>query len=148
MTNSTLPDGPDHEALIELIHGRWPDAVVATVDGATFFSVDESNWPNFATVVWTDAFDVGNPSDLARTGVYRLNIGLARDSYQRVVGSVREPDFRAMDQLMPHPVYAKQHWVAILNPSHDRLRETVMGLVAEAHDRLVAVRHRQAATRR
>ena len=68
----------DREALIDLIATHWPDASVARTEGAVFFSLDASNWPNFATIVWTDAFDMGNPSDLARGGVYRLNIGSGR----------------------------------------------------------------------
>jgi len=143
MTNSRLPNGPDRAALIELIRATWPDAVIASTAGATFFSLDERNWPNFATVVWTDAFDMGNPSDLARDGVYRLNIGLGKTSFQRLAGSMHDPDYAALDTLMPHPVYAKQHWVAILNPAHDTLQQTVMPLLTEAHDRLAAVRQRQ-----
>lgn len=45
----------DREALIDLIATHWPDASVARTEGAVFFSLDASNWPNFATIVWTDA---------------------------------------------------------------------------------------------
>ena len=147
MTNSHLPDGPDREAVTALIHSTWPQCVMAETDGAVFFSLDESNWPNFATIVWTDAFDMGNPSDLARPGVYRLNIGLGKASFERLVGTVVDPDFAALDRLMPHPVYARQHWVAILNPSRATLAETMLPLLTEAHDRLASVRERQAAAR-
>jgi hypothetical protein len=34
------------------------------------FSLDESHWPNYATLVWTDAFDMGEPSKLWRPGVF------------------------------------------------------------------------------
>jgi hypothetical protein len=91
---------------------------------------------------------MGNPSDLARPGVYRLNIGLGKESFQRLVGSMQDPDYRALDRLMPHPVYARQHWVAILNPSRAMLDATVMPLLTEAHDRLAALRERQAAARK
>ena len=138
----------DRAALIDLIATHWPNASVARTDGAVFFSLDASNWPNFATIVWTDAFDMGNPSDLARPGVYRLNIGLGKESFQRLVGSMQDPDYRALDRLMPHPVYARQHWVAILNPSRAMLDATVMPLLTEAHDRLAALRERQAAARK
>jgi hypothetical protein len=144
MTNSHLPDGPDREASIALIASTWPHAVAAGTDGAVFFSLDSSNWPNFATIVWTDAFDMGNPSDLARPGVYRLNIGLGRATYAKLVGSMQEPDYRALDRVQPHPVNARQHWVAILNPSHATMRETAIPLLTEAHDRLAAVHARPA----
>ena len=31
--------------------------IVATIESAAFFSLDEKHWPNFATVVWTDEHD-------------------------------------------------------------------------------------------
>jgi hypothetical protein len=143
MRNEPLPDGPDRDAMTRLIRERWPDAVVATIDSAAFFSLDERHWPNFATIVWTDEHDMGNPSDLARDGVYRLNIGLGKESFQRLVGPMADPDYAAFDRLMPHPVYARQRWVGILNPSHDTVRELVLPLLTEAHDRLAARRERQ-----
>jgi hypothetical protein len=54
MSNEQLPNGPDKDELIQLIRERWPDAAVATIESAAFFSLDETHWPNFATVVWTD----------------------------------------------------------------------------------------------
>ena len=70
MSTESLPNGPDADALIRLIRETWPDAVVATIESATFFSLDEKHWPNFATVVWTDEHDQGSPSKLSRPGVY------------------------------------------------------------------------------
>ena len=148
MRTEPLPTGPDREGLIRLIRETWPDADFVTMEGAAFFSVDrERHWPNFATVVWTDDFDEGGPSNLSRPGVYRVNIGVDKETFQRSVGDVRDPDYAAFDRLLPHPVYAKQRWIAILNPTHASVRETVLPLVAAAHDRLVAVRERQRAAR-
>jgi Family of unknown function (DUF6194) len=142
--SAELPNGPDRDALIRLIRETWPDAIVATIEGAVFFSLDERNWPNFATVVWTNDFDIGHPSDLSRPGVYRLNIGLGKESFQRLVGAVTEPDFAAFDRILPHPVYATQRWIAILNPSDTTVRDTLLPLLTEAHDRLAASRARKA----
>ena len=50
------------------------------------------------------------------------------------------PDYAAYDRLLPHPVYAKQLWISILNPSDGTFRDVVLPLIAEAHDRLAAVR--------
>ena len=143
MSTESLPIGPNRQALIRLIRETYPDADFATMDGAAFFSLDEKHWPNFATVVWTDAFDEGSPSNLSRPGVYRVNIGLDREAFQRLAGDLRDPDFAAFDRVMPHPVYAKQRWIAILNPSHATVQDTVLPLIAAAHGRLVAVRERQ-----
>jgi hypothetical protein len=142
MSNS-LTTGPDRDAIIRLIRETWPDAVVATVEGATFFSLDKKQWPNFATIVWTDDFDEGAPSELSRPDAYRLNIGVGKETFQRLIGSIGEPDYTAFDRPLPHPVYAKQRWIAILNPSDATVRETVMPLLREAHDRLLAQRERQ-----
>jgi hypothetical protein len=94
--------------LIRLIRETWPDAVVATMESAMFFSLDETHWPNFATVVWTDEHDEGAPSKLSRPGVFRLNIEVGKETFQRLVGSITNPDYAAFDRVQPHPVYAKQ----------------------------------------
>ena len=128
--------GPDPDEITAWITVTYPDTVVSRAMGATFFSLDESQWPNFATIVTTDEHDMGNPSDLAREGVFRLNIGVGRQTFERLVGSVTEPDHAALDRVVPHPVYAKQRWVSILNPSRATFQEVVKPLIAEAHARL------------
>ena len=143
MSTESLPNGPDADALIRLIRETWPDAVVATIESATFFSLDEKHWPNFATVVWTDEHDQGSPSKLSRPGVYRLNIGVGKDTFQRLVGSITEPDYAAFDRILTQPVYAKRRWISIVNPSDATVRDTLLPLLAEAHDRLARARRRQ-----
>lgn len=144
MSTESLPTGPDRNSLIALIKETWPETVVATLPDAAFFSLDESNWPNYATIVWSDAFDEGAPSDLSgRPDVFRLNIGIGRESFERLVGGMTEPDYAAFDRFVPHPVYGRQRWISIVNPSDLTMRETVMPLLTEAHDRLVAQRERQ-----
>jgi hypothetical protein len=76
MSTEPFRPGPDLDEMIRMIRDRWPDAFVASIEGAIFFSLDEKHWPNFATIVWTDDFDEGVPSRLSRAGVYRVNIGL------------------------------------------------------------------------
>src|SRR5262245_20497632 len=136
MTDERLPDGPDQDEMQQLIRDAFPDAVVATIDSAAFYSVDESHWPNFATIVWTDEHDIGTPSDLARPGVYRVNVGVDRTTFERLVGSLEDPDYAAFDRYVPHPVYAKQRWISVVNPSHETVRETLMPLIKAGHDRL------------
>jgi hypothetical protein len=136
MTEERLPDGPDLDEMLQLIRDTFPDAVVAQIDSAAFFSLDEKHWPNFATVVWTDEHDIGTPPNLARPGVYRVNVGVDRQTFQRLVGSLTDPDYAAFDRFVPHPVYAKQRWISIVNPTHESVRASLMPLIAEAHDRL------------
>ena len=94
----------------------------------------------FATLMTTDAYD--SASNLCRPGVFRLNIGVSRATFQRVVGSTTEPDYAAFDRLLPHPVYARQLWISILNPGDATFRDVVLSLLTEAHDRLAAQRAR------
>ena len=110
--------------------------------GATFFSLDESHWPNFATIVTTDEHDEGTPSQLSRPGVFRLNIGVGRETYERHVGPLTDPDYAALDRVLSHPVCAKQRWIAILNPGRQTWDEIVKPLIAEAHQRLAKSRRR------
>ena len=142
MIDERLPDGPTQDEMIQLIRGAFPDAVVAAIDSAVFFSLDASHWPNFATVVWTDEHDEGAPSNLSRDGVYRVNVGVDRETFQRLVGAMTDPDYAAFDRFVPHPVYAKQRWISVVNPSHATVRDTLMPLIAEGHDRLAARRNR------
>jgi hypothetical protein len=146
MTTEPLPTGPDPEAISRAIRQTWPDVDVVQALNATFFSLDpEKHWPNFATIVTTDEHDEGAPSRLSRPGTFRLNIGVGRETFERLVGSMAEPDYAAFDSVVPHPVYAKQRWISILNPSEVTYRDVVLALLTEAHDRLAAQRARHLA---
>ena len=148
MSSEPLPTGPDPEAITRLILEKWPATIVAKIGSATFFSLDESHWPTYATIVWTDEHDMGSPSDLtSRPGVFRLNIGLTKETFIRLAGSMTDPDYAAFDRILPHPVYAKQRWVSILNPSDETFQKMVLPLLTEAHDRLAAQRERQSSPR-
>jgi hypothetical protein len=143
MTTEALPTGPGPEAITRTITEAWPETDVIEAFGAVFFSLDaEKHWPNFATIVTTDEHDEGAPSRLSRSGVFRLNIGVGRATFERVAGPTAEPDYAAFDRLVPHPVYARQHWISILNPSEATFRDVVLPLLTEAHDRLAATRDR------
>jgi hypothetical protein len=144
MTTEALPTGPDPEAIKRTIRETWPETdVVELGDSAAFFSLDpERHFPNYATIVTTDEHDEGAPSKLSRPGVFRLNIGVSRATFEKVAGSGAEPDYATLDRLFPHPVYTKQLWISILNPSDETFRDVVMPLLTEAHDRLAAQRAR------
>jgi hypothetical protein len=147
MSPESLPAGPDPEAITRYIRETYPNTDVVTIEGAAFCSLDpEKHFPNFATIVTTDEHDMGSPSNLsARPDVFRLNIGVGRETFDRLVGSIAEPDYAALDRLLPHPVYARQHYISILNPSEATFRDVVIPLLAEAHDRLAAQRARHLA---
>ena len=139
MTAESLPTGPDPEAITRIILERYPETDVVEAMGAKFFSLDpEKHWPNFATIVTTDEHDEGAPSRLSRRGAFRLNLGVGKETLDRLVGSMTEPDYAAFDRILPHPVYAKQRWISILNPSDLTFQDIVLPLLAEAHGRVAA----------
>jgi len=143
MTDSTPDPTPDD--VHRYILATYPDTEVAAIEGGTFYSCDPANFPNYATVVTSDAFD--DASNLSRPDAYRLNIGLSRDTFQRLVGDQVDPDYTALDRLMPHPVYARQHYVSILNPSAGTFEDVIKPLLDEAHARTAAQYARRQAGR-
>jgi hypothetical protein len=148
MTAEPLPTGPDPEAISRTILELYPETDLVEAMGASFFSLDpDKHWPNFATIVTTDEHDDGAPSNLARPGAFRVNLGVSRATFERLVDAEGDPDYAAFDRIFPHPVYAKQLWISILNPSDATFRDVVLPLLAEAHDRLAAQRSRHAAGR-
>jgi hypothetical protein len=97
----------------------------------------------FATLKTKDD-DYDRASDLDRPSVYRLNIGISKATYRSFFGapppraSTGEPadsgyDFTVLDQLLPHPVYGRQYWVCVLNPSESTFQTVVQPLLAEAY---------------
>src|SRR5829696_552645 len=115
--------------------------------GDTFFMYDpdgdlpaERQFP-FVTIVTGDHYDA--VSSLNRPGAYRLNIGLTKATYAASFGAAPRQrdadgvldtgfDYAAVDTITPHPIYASQHWVSVVNPGEVTL-ETVRTLLAEAH---------------
>jgi len=127
-----MDDADIHRYIVE----TFPDTDVATAGGGRFYSLDpETHWPNFATLVTTDEFD--DASNLGRPGVFRLNIGVTGRTFGRVLGPAAEPgarvDYTALDTLLPHPVYAAQHWLSVLNPSDATFESAVRPLLDEAY---------------
>ena|SRR5438132_5948314 len=118
--------------------------------GDTFFfynprDVDPDHMFPFATIVTKDYGDFDSSSQLNRPGVFRLNIGLDKKLYQSMFGASREVaisyDFAALDEIMPHPVYARQYWVCVLNPSAETF-EAARPLLAAAYALAVSKRTR------
>jgi len=136
-------EDPSLEEITGWIKTTYPETLTGSAMGATFFSLDESHWPNFATIVTTDEHDLGEPSRLSRPGVFRLNIATRKETFKRLVEGVGDPDYAALDRILPHPVYAKELWVCILNPSRQTFDEQVKPLIAESYERLARARRRR-----
>jgi hypothetical protein len=99
--------------------------------------LDESRRFPFATIVTQDYGDFDDLSDLDRPGVFRLNIGVSKETYRSLFPGDGEHDFTTLDRLMPHPVYGANHFVCVLNPTEATF-ESIKPLLAEAHQ--IAVR--------
>jgi len=90
----------------------------------------------FATIVTKDYGEFDCASKLNRPGVFRLNVGVGKQTFADLFGAAKSQDydFAALDILMPHPVYGKMCWVCVLNPSAKTF-ESVGPLLAEAYQR-------------
>ena len=108
-------------------------------EGVTFFFYGPDRMFPFATIVTKDN-DYDRASQLDRPTVFRLNIGVAKATFATLFGATGETekvyDPTVLDQLMPHPVYAAQSWVCVLNPSEVTF-QSVLPLLVEAYDRSV-----------
>jgi hypothetical protein len=151
----------EEEALLQF--GRTlPGVVVDTVGedsgapeiawGDSFFYYDpdddaENRRHPFTTIVTKNYTGFDEASNLDRPGVFRLNIAVGRAAFTNLLGfspnrhaeHAAEFDYTQIDVLLPHPIYAAQGWVSILNPG-ERMLATAQALIADARD-LAAHRH-------
>ncbi len=69
-------------------------------------------------------------SNTDRNGVFRLNIGISKDTFFRLFGErPKRPkagqiidmcyDFSELNKIMPHPIYGWMSWICILNPTKE-----------------------------
>ena len=89
----------------------------------------------YATIV-TKNYPGDTQSDLDGEGRWRVNIHVGRAEFERLTGgSVRDftsRDFAAPDVVLPHPVYGRLGWVAVVNPG-ERTMAAVVDLLGDAH---------------
>lgn len=80
-------------------------------------------------------------SNLNRPGMFRVNVWVSRDPFERETWAVDESavDYTVLDEVIPHPVCGAQSWLRVLSPG-PATDETVKALLVEAHDR-ARVRH-------
>ena len=140
---------------------------VVTDSGNSFFFYNpDKNVPldhrfPFVTLVTSDLYD--QFSHLNRPSIFRLNIGIGKQTFRSLEGSSSLPsdrdsaaisgenasgyDFTALDQVMPHPVYGRMYWVCVLNPSDETFETNVRQCLSEAYDLAVSKYKRQAPRR-
>jgi Family of unknown function (DUF6194) len=139
--------------------------VVADAGNSFFFYNPDSNVPPdhkfpFVTLVTSDIYD--QFSNLNRPSVFRLNIGIGKQTFRSLFGEHSLPcgrdsaaesgenasdyDFTALDQVMPHPVYGRMYWVCVLNPGDETFETQVRPLLDQAYE-LAVSRYKRQATR-
>ena len=130
----------DESSIVDYITQTFPAVETTTNYGYIFFFYRSERQLPFATFIATDN-EYDHLSNLDRPGVYRLNIGISRETFQALFGTakvdVSHYDYTALDVIMPHPEYAPQNFVCVLSPGEATV-EKVRALLAEAYE--IAVR--------
>lgn len=126
----------DEAAVAEYIMKTFPEVETTTAYGYNMFFYSSDRKLSFATMISSD-YDYDNISNLNRPGVYRLNIGVSKQTFESLFGkeevNIKDYDFTALDVIMPHPEYAQYHFICVLSPSEATF-ERIRPLLAEAYD--------------
>ena len=137
------------EDVVEFVTGLGGTVVVVASEangdpamawGDTFFfydpdgvTVPEKRMP-FATIVVNDYPGFDEASNLSRPGVFRVNLSVSRETFEQHNADEVPIDYSVLDEVIPHPVYAAQSWLSVLNPG-ESTDDTVRALLSEAHAR-------------
>ncbi|HZQ08027.1 MAG TPA: DUF6194 family protein [Anaerolineae bacterium] len=127
---------PTEEQIAQYILDTFPGVETTTNLGYTFFFYGAERMLPFATIA-SSGNEYERISNLDRPGVFRLNIGVSKATFQSLFGAdkvdVSNYDYTALDRIMPHPDYAAQSWICVLNPSQATF-ERVRTWLAEAYE--------------
>jgi hypothetical protein len=107
---------------------------IAQVDnfGYKFFLYGADSKLPFVTIAGSDN-EYDRISNLDRDGVFRINIGVSKRTFNDLfpVGHTGW-DYTALNRFMPHPEYAAQYFICVLNPEGHILSET-LAFIEEAY---------------
>lgn len=141
----------DDEIVSQIVDG-YEGVETVEANGDTFFFYGAERMFPFVTLVRSDFND--SYSDLGRPGVYRLNFGVSKQTFQALFPAPPSDDeeaegtpaydFTALDTLLPHPVYGRQYWACILSPSQATFEAQVRPLLTEAYELASGKRSRRA----
>src|SRR5215210_6307529 len=126
----------DEKGISDYIDNTFAGVETATNLGYTFFFYGSDRMLPFATIATADN-EGDRVSNLNRPGVFRLNIGVSKPTFQALFGTdkidVSAYDFTVLDTIMPHPEYAAQSFICVLSPS-DATFQKLQPLLAEAYE--------------
>jgi hypothetical protein len=119
----------------------WGDSFIFYDAPGTDLETADRRFP-FATVVVKDYPGFDEASQLAREGVFRVNINVGKARFTELVGYPpaqhddrrADTDYAAFDTVLPHPAYGQQAWVSVVCPS-EHTADLVRTLLTEARDR-------------
>src|SRR5512138_2845535 len=110
----------DESIITNYITNTFEDVETTVNLGYAFFFYRDDHMHAFATIA-SNGNEYEKISNLDRPGVYRLNVGVSRETFQSLFGKgkidVSVYDFTALDVFMPHPDYSSQHFLCVLSPS-------------------------------
>jgi hypothetical protein len=126
----------DEKNITDYIINTFAGVETATALGYTFFFYGSDRMLPFTTIATTDN-EGDSISNLDRPGVFRLNIGVSKQTFQSLFGTgkvdVSAYDFTVLDTIMPHPDYAAQSFLCVLNPS-DATFQKLRPMLTEAYE--------------
>jgi len=126
----------NESSVVDYITKTFLEAEMTLSYGYTMFFYRSDRALSFATLISSD-YEYDRVSNLDRPGVFRLNIGISKQTFQALFGTakvnVTRYDFTALDVIMPHPDYAQQYYICVLSPSEATF-ERIRLLLAEAYD--------------
>ncbi len=124
----------DEATILDYIKTNYPGVEMISAYGYQMFFYGSDRKLSFATLISSDT-EYDHISNLDRPGVYRLNIGISKETFRAMFPSAETAyDYTALDTFMPHPEYAKQHYVCVLAPSEATF-EKIRALLTEAYER-------------
>ena len=126
----------DESFITSYITSTFEHVESSTNLGYVFFFYRDDHMVPFATIA-SSGNEYEKVSNLDRRGVYRLNLGISRETFESLFGTdeinVSDYDFTALDTIMPHPDYSAQLFICVLSPSEATF-ERIKPLLAEAYD--------------
>ncbi len=127
----------DEAFITNYITSTFENVETAVNLGYTFFFYRDDHMHAFATIASTGN-EYEKISALDRPGVYRLNLGVNKDTFQSLFGkgkiNVSAYDFTTLDVILPHPDYSSQYFLCVLSPSEETFEKQIRPMLAEAYD--------------
>lgn len=119
------------QAITQFIDGL-PGISSLESSGYTFYFYGDEQVLPFVTYAASDN-EYDNMSRLDREGVYRVNIGVSGNTFDSLFSDPDQAwDYTVLNRFMPHPHYAAQHFICVLNPEGPLLEQT-LHLIDEAY---------------